>query len=103
MHICNTRQKSPGMARSGRGSVSWATHASVAGLGTCHIWPGPRQGGVRVVDVGSSYSWGEFGALFLSTRSTISSKARAREDRGRGLMPEDTKEAHGPGICAKRS
>jgi hypothetical protein len=55
---------------------------------------------VRIVDMGVSNSWGEFAALFLSTRSAFLDLEKAKAEL-KGLMPEDAKEGHG--IRAKRS
>jgi putative phage-type endonuclease len=64
--------------------------------------PKPRIEGVRIVDMASSNSWGEFAALFLSTRPAFLEHERAKTEL-KGLMPEDAKEAHGHGVRAKRS
>jgi predicted phage-related endonuclease len=64
--------------------------------------PRPRIEAVRIVDMGVSNSWGEFAALFLSTRSALLDHERAKTEL-KGLMPEDAKEAFGHGIHAKRS
>jgi hypothetical protein len=53
-------------------------------------------------DMGVSNSWGEFAALFLSTRSAFLNHEKAKAEL-KGLMPEDAKEAFGHGIRAKRS
>jgi hypothetical protein len=52
--------------------------------------------------MGTSNSWSEFAALFLSTRSAFLEHERAKTEL-KGLMPEDAKEAYGHGIRAKRS
>jgi hypothetical protein len=64
--------------------------------------PRPRIEAVRSVDMGTSNSWGEFAAVFRSTRSAFLEHERAKTEL-KGLMPEDAKEAFGHGIRAKRS
>jgi putative phage-type endonuclease len=64
--------------------------------------PRPRIEAMRIVDMGVSNSWGEFAALFLSTRPAFLDHERAKTEL-KGLMPEDAKEAFGHGIRAKRS
>jgi putative phage-type endonuclease len=64
--------------------------------------PRPRIEAVRIVDMGVSNSWGEFAAVFLSTRSAFVEHEKAKAEL-KGLMPEDAKEAFGHGIRAKRS
>src|SRR5580698_3605628 len=64
--------------------------------------PRPRIEAVRTVDMGSSNSWAEFAAVFLSTRPAFLDHERAKTEL-KGLMPEDAKEAFGHGIRAKRS
>jgi putative phage-type endonuclease len=64
--------------------------------------PRPRIDAVQIVDMGVSNSWGEFAALFLSTRSAFLDHEKAKTEL-KGLMPDDAKEAFGHGIRAKRS
>jgi hypothetical protein len=64
--------------------------------------PRPRIEGVRIVDMGVSNSWGEFAAVFLTTRSAFVEHEKAKAGL-KGLMPEDAKEAFGHGVRAKRS
>jgi hypothetical protein len=64
--------------------------------------PRPRIEGVRIVDMGSSNSWAEFAAMFLTTRSAFLDHEKAKTEL-KGLMPEDAKEAFGHGVRAKRS
>jgi putative phage-type endonuclease len=64
--------------------------------------PRPRIDAVRIVDMGVSNSWGEFAAIFLTTRSAFVEHEKAKTEL-KGLMPEDAREAFGHGIRAKRS
>ena len=64
--------------------------------------PRPRIEAVRVVDMGASNAWAEFGNLFRSTRSAFLDHERAKTEL-KNLMPEDAKEAIGHGVRAKRS
>ena len=64
--------------------------------------PRTRIAAVRVVDMSSSNSWAEFAALFRNTRSAYLEHERAKTEL-KALIPEDTKEAIGHGIRAKRS
>src|SRR6516162_1257026 len=64
--------------------------------------PRPRIEAVRCVDMSSSNAWGEFAALFCSTRAAFLDHERAKTEL-KGLMPEDAKEAFGHGVRAKRS
>jgi hypothetical protein len=64
--------------------------------------PRPRIEAVRVVDMSSSNSWGEFAGLFRETRAAFLDHERAKAEL-KSLMPEDAKEAMGHGIRAKRS
>jgi hypothetical protein len=64
--------------------------------------PRPRIEAVRCVDMSSSNAWGEFAALFRSTRPAFLDHERAKAEL-KGLMPEDAKEAFGHGVLAKRS
>ena len=50
----------------------------------------------------SSNSWAEFAALFRGTRDAFLDHERAKSEL-KALMPEDTKEAIGHGVRAKRS
>ncbi len=64
--------------------------------------PRPRIEAVRVVDMSASNAWGEFAAVFRSTRAAFLEHERAKTEL-KGLMPEDAKEAVGHGVRAKRS
>jgi predicted phage-related endonuclease len=57
---------------------------------------------VRIVDMSTSNSWGEFAGLFRSTRQAFLEHERAKTEL-KALMPEDAKEATGHGVRAKRS
>ena len=62
----------------------------------------PRIAAVRMVDMSASNSWGEFAAIFRTTRRAFLEHERAKTEL-KGLMPEDAKEAFGHGVRAKRS
>jgi len=64
--------------------------------------PKPRIEAVRIVDMSSSNSWGEFASLFRSTRQAFLEHERSKSEL-KALIPEDAKEAIGHGIRAKRS
>jgi predicted phage-related endonuclease len=64
--------------------------------------PRPRIEAIRIVDMSSSNSWAEFAALFRNTREAFLEHERAKSEL-KALMPEDTKEAIGHGVRAKRS
>jgi hypothetical protein len=64
--------------------------------------PKPRIEGVRIVDMAASNSWGEFAALFCSTRAAFIEHERAKTEL-KELIPLDAKEAFGHGVRAKRS
>jgi hypothetical protein len=64
--------------------------------------PRPRIEGIRIVDMSSSNSWGEFAALFRNTREAFLDHERAKSEL-KSLMPEDAKEAIGHGVRGKRS
>jgi predicted phage-related endonuclease len=64
--------------------------------------PRPRIEAVRIVDMGSSNSWGEFAALFRRTRPAYLEHERAKSEL-KALLPEDAKEAIGHGLRARRS
>jgi predicted phage-related endonuclease len=64
--------------------------------------PRPRIEAIRIVDMSSSNSWGEFAALFRDTRQAFLEHERAKSEL-KSLMPEDAKEAIGHGVRAKRS
>ena len=49
-----------------------------------------------------SNTWGEFAALFRSTRRAFLEHERSKAEL-KALMPEDAKEAVGHGVRAKRS
>jgi hypothetical protein len=64
--------------------------------------PRPRIDAVRIIDMSGSNLWAEFAGLFCSTRSAFLDHERAKAEL-KALMPEDTKEATGHGVRAKRS
>ena len=64
--------------------------------------PRARIEAVKIVDMSTSNSWGEFAALFRSTRPAFLEHERSKAEL-KTLMPEDAKEAIGHGIRAKRS
>jgi hypothetical protein len=64
--------------------------------------PRPRIEAIRVVDMSSSNSWGEFAALFRQTRTAFLQHEAAKTEL-KALIPEDAKEAIGHGVRAKRS
>jgi putative phage-type endonuclease len=64
--------------------------------------PRPRIEAIRIVDMSSSNSWGEFAALFRNTREAFLDHERAKSEL-KALMPEDAKEAIGHGVRGKRS
>jgi predicted phage-related endonuclease len=64
--------------------------------------PRPRLVAVRIVDMTTSNSWGEFAAVFRNTRAAFIEHEKAKTEL-KGLIPEDAKEAFGHGIRAKRS
>jgi predicted phage-related endonuclease len=64
--------------------------------------PRPRLVAVRIVDMTTSNSWGEFAAVFRNTRAAFLEHEKAKTEL-KGLIPEDAKEAFGHGIRAKRS
>jgi predicted phage-related endonuclease len=64
--------------------------------------PKPRIEAVRIVDMSASNSWAEFAGLFRSTQQAFLDHERSKTEL-KALIPEDTKEAIGHGIRAKRS
>jgi predicted phage-related endonuclease len=64
--------------------------------------PKPRIEAIRIVDMSSSNAWAEFSAVFCRTRAAHLEHEQAKVEL-KGLMPEDTKEAIGHGVRAKRS
>jgi hypothetical protein len=64
--------------------------------------PPPRIEGVRVVDMSSSNSWGEFAAQFRETRDAFQKHEKAKAEL-KALMPDDAREATGHGVRARRS
>jgi len=64
--------------------------------------PRPRIEAIRIVDMSSSNSWGEFAALFRNTREAFLDHERAKSEL-KALMPEDAKQAIGHGVRGKRS
>lgn len=64
--------------------------------------PRARIEAVRVVDMSTSNSWGEFAGLFRETRQAFLDHEKAKSEL-KALMPEDAKEAIGHGIRGKRS
>jgi predicted phage-related endonuclease len=64
--------------------------------------PEPRIEAVRIVDMSGSNAWAEFAGIFARTRAAHLEHEQAKAEL-KSLMPEDTKEAIGHGIRAKRS
>ena len=64
--------------------------------------PRPRIEAIRIVDMSSSNSWGEFAGIFRNTREAYLEHERAKSEL-KTLMPEDAKEAVGHGVRGKRS
>jgi hypothetical protein len=64
--------------------------------------PKPRIEAVRIIDMSGSNSWAEFADLFRTTRQAFLDHERSKAEL-KALMPEDTKEAIGHGVRAKRS
>jgi hypothetical protein len=64
--------------------------------------PRPRLGAVRIVDMSASNSWAEFAGAFCRTHSAHLEHEGAKANLKK-LMPEDTKEAIGHGLRARRS
>src|SRR5271170_7217147 len=64
--------------------------------------PRPRIEAIRIVDMSSSNAWAEFSGIFARTRTAHLEHEQAKVEL-KSLMPEDTKEAIGHGIRAKRS
>ena len=64
--------------------------------------PKPRIEAVWIVDMSASNSWTEFAGLFRNTRQAFLEHERSKAEL-KSLMPEDAKEAIGPGVRAKRS
>jgi predicted phage-related endonuclease len=64
--------------------------------------PRPRIEAVRVVDMSTSNSWGEFAGVYRSTRAAFLEHERAKGEL-KTLVPDDAKEASGHGVRAKRS
>src|SRR6187401_3272510 len=64
--------------------------------------PRPRIEAVRVVDMSTSNSWGEFAGIYRSTRAAFLEHERAKGEL-KTLVPDDAKEASGHGVRAKRS
>ena len=57
---------------------------------------------VRIVDMAGSNSWAEFAALYRNTRGAYLQHERAKTEL-KTLISEDTKEAFGHGVRARRS
>jgi hypothetical protein len=64
--------------------------------------PRPRIEAIRSVDMSGSNAWAELANLYLITRSAALEHDRAKSEL-KALVPEDTKEASGYGVRAKRS
>src|SRR4051812_572232 len=64
--------------------------------------PRPKIEAVRVVDMSSSNSWGQFAGVFCQTRAAHLEHDAAKAELKK-LVPEDAKEALGHGVRAKRS
>ena len=57
---------------------------------------------VRVVNMGASNAWAEYGAIFARTRAAHAEHETAKLEL-KALIPEDAKEAFGHGLRARRS
>src|SRR5215475_8961076 len=64
--------------------------------------PRVRIEAVRIVDMTTSNSWGEFAGIYRRTRSAFLEHENAKSEL-KALMPEDAREAIGHGVRAKRS
>jgi YqaJ-like viral recombinase domain len=64
--------------------------------------PRPRIEAVRIVDMTSSNTWGDFASTFIRTRPAYLEHERAKAEL-KSLVPEDARQAVGHGVCAKRS
>jgi predicted phage-related endonuclease len=64
--------------------------------------PKSRIEAVRIVDMSASNSWAEFAGLFRTTRQAFLDHERSKAEL-KALMPDDSKEAVGHGVRAKRS
>jgi len=63
--------------------------------------PRLRVDAVRIVDMSSSNAWSEFSSVFRRTREPYLEHENAKAEL-KALMPEDTKEAVGHGVQARR-
>jgi predicted phage-related endonuclease len=64
--------------------------------------PRPKIAAVRIVDMTTSNAWAELAGLFRSTRQAYQDHERAKAEL-KALLPEDTKEAIGHGLRARRA
>jgi predicted phage-related endonuclease len=64
--------------------------------------PRPRIEAVRIVDMSASNAWAEFAAIFARTQPAYLEHERAKTEL-KSLVPEDTQQAVGHGLRAKRS
>jgi predicted phage-related endonuclease len=64
--------------------------------------PRPRPKAIKIVDMTASNSWAELAATYLRTREAHGDHELAKAELKK-LVPEDSKEAVGHGIKAKRS
>jgi predicted phage-related endonuclease len=64
--------------------------------------PRPRIEAVRIVDMSTSNTWGEFADIFIRTRDAHLEHEKAKAEL-KSLVPEDAQQAIGHGIRAKRS
>jgi predicted phage-related endonuclease len=64
--------------------------------------PRARIEAVKIVDMSASNAWADLAALFRNTRPSFLEHERSKAEL-KTLMPEETKEAIGHGIRAKRS
>ena len=64
--------------------------------------PRPRVEAVRTIDMSGSNAWAEFANLYRVTRDAAVEHDRAKAEL-KALVPDDTREASGHGLRAKRS
>ena len=64
--------------------------------------PRPRIEAVRIVDMSLSNAWAEFAGVYRQTRMAFLQHENAKAEL-KSLMPEDSTEAIGHGLRAKRS
>src|SRR3979409_693190 len=64
--------------------------------------PRARIEAIRIVDMSASNSWAEFAGLFRTSHAAFLEHERSKSEL-KALMPEDARQAIGPGVRAKRS